>query len=89
MTRFTVVWKADALDDLADIWLKSGDRDRIVSVAESIDLELTVDPNWKSEELSEGLLALTLPPLRIIFAINDADRQVEVYQIKTLPTDRK
>ena len=87
MTRYTVVWKADALDDLADIWLNSTERDRIVSVAESIDLELTVDPRWKSEELSEGLLALVLPPLRILFAINEDDRQVQVYRIKTLPKD--
>ena len=84
MTRYTVIWQADALDDLADIWLESSNRDRIVSVAESIDLELAVDPFWKSREMSEGLMELVLPPLRILFVINEEDRQVKVYRIKPI-----
>ncbi len=84
MTRFTVIWALEALDDLAEIWLNSNDRDKVVSVAESIDLELTVDPFWKSRQLSEGLHAVEIPPLRILFSVNDADRLVEVAQIKLI-----
>ena len=85
MTRFTVVWEPEAYDDLADIWLHASDREKIVSVSESIDLELTVDPFWKSVELSEGLRALNLPPLRILFSVNLKDRLVEVDRIIRIP----
>ena len=83
--RFTVVWEPEAYNDLADLWLNAVDRDRIVFLAESIDLELTVDPFWKSAELSEGLRALNLPPLRILFTVNVEDRVVDVERIIRLP----
>ena len=83
--RFTVVWEPEAYNDLADLWLNSVDRDRIVFLAESIDLELTVDPFWKSAELGEGLRALNLPPLRILFTVNVEDRVVDVERIIHLP----
>ena len=81
MNRFTVVWTTEAVEQLTEIWLVATDRETIVSAAESIDLELAVDPFWNSRELSEGLRSLVLPPLRIVFSINLEDRLVEVARI--------
>ncbi len=79
--RFTVVWEPQAYEDLAAVWLNAVDREKIVFLAESIDLELTVDPFWKSTELSEGLRALNLPPLKILFSVNVEDRLVDIERI--------
>ena len=85
MNRFTVVWTKEAIEQLAGIWLDAADREKIVSIAESVDLELAVDPFWKSSELREGLRALNLPPLRILFSVSLEDRLVEVARITRLP----
>ena len=81
MNRFTVVWTKEAIEQLAETWLVAADREKIASVAESIDLELAVDPYWKSLEISEGIRALVLPPLRILFSVSVEDRRVEVARI--------
>ncbi len=85
MSRFTVVWTNEAIEQLAEIWLDAADREKIVSVAESVDLELAVDPYWKSLEMSEGIRALVLPPLRILFSVSAEDRLVEVARITWIP----
>ena len=84
MNRFTVVWTPDAVEQLADLWLRAANREVIVSVVESLDLELTVDPFWKSLELTEGLHYLDLPPIRAVFSVDSANRLVEVARIRLL-----
>ena len=83
MTRYTVVWLQSSLDELADIWLNSGDRAAVASAADQIDGELAEDPGTKGFELSEGLRAFYVQPLRILFAVREDDRIVEVVKVKT------
>ena len=68
MTRYTVVWPQSSLDELADIWLNSSDRDAVTTAAHQIDRELAEDPATKGLHLSEGLRALYVQPLRVLFA---------------------
>jgi hypothetical protein len=41
-----------------------------------------VNPTTKGVELSEGLRALSQPPLRVLFSVNDLDRLVEVLRVR-------
>jgi hypothetical protein len=78
MTRYTVVWVQSAIDALADLWLQSADRNAIAQATHEIDHELAEDASTKGRDLSEGLRSLRVPPLKVIFAVNEDDRIVEV-----------
>ena len=82
MTRYTVVWPQSSLDELAEIWLKSSDRAAVTSAAHQIDQALAEDPGRKGLEVSEGLRALYVEPLRILFVARDDDRIAEVVRVK-------
>ena len=85
MTRFTVTWLEDAQNELAELWLEANDRSAITSATHAIDRELAEDAASKGEDVSEGLRSLTVPPLRVIFAVSEDDRIVEVMQAKPSP----
>lgn len=82
MTRYMVVWPKGAEDDLARIWLDASDRDRVAAAARAIDTQLGENAAVKGLELSEGLRALYERPLRVLFAVRDEDRIVEVLRVK-------
>ncbi len=84
MTRHTVVWVQSAQDDLADLWLTSTDRNSVTVAAHGIDQELSQDGATKGTALSEGLRALFVPPLRVLFAVRDDDRIVEVLRVRRI-----
>ena len=84
MIRYTVVWPKAAQDELAELWIAAQDRDAIASAANSIDAELSENAPVKGVELSEGLRALFAPPVRVLFAVRDEDRVVEVLRVRRL-----
>jgi hypothetical protein len=43
MTRYTVVWLQSALEELADIWLQSPDRNNIAAATHRVDVVLAED----------------------------------------------
>jgi hypothetical protein len=84
MTRYTVVWVASALEELAELWSLGPDRNAIAQATDAIDRELAIDASSKGIELSEGLRALYSPPLRILFAVREDDRVAEVLQVRRM-----
>jgi len=84
MIRYTVVWVDSAQNELAELWTDGPDRDAITAAAHAIDQELAIDPQNKGGELSEGLRAIFLPPLRALFTVREDDRIVEVLRVKRL-----
>ncbi len=84
MTRYTVVWPQGAQDELAEMWLSSADRTAVTAAVDWLDRELAEDAPSKGIELREGLRALFVPPLRVLFAVREADRVVEVLRIRRL-----
>lgn len=84
MTRYTVVWARDAVNDVADLWLVAGDRDEIALASHRIQQDLAADATAKGVEVSEGLRALNVPPLRILFSVREDDRVVEVLCVKRI-----
>lgn len=84
MTRYTVVWVQSAVDELADIWLQAPDRNVVTAASHAIDQILAEDAPMKGTELSEGLRAIFVPPLRCIFTIREDDRIIEVLRVRVL-----
>ncbi|MDV6033471.1 MAG: hypothetical protein F9B45_25960 [Phycisphaera sp. RhM] len=84
MTRYTVVWLRDAIDELGNIWLAAQDRDAVTATSAEIDRELASDATAKGKSLSEGLRVYDAPPLRAVFSVSDPDRTVEVARVRTL-----
>lgn len=84
MIRYTVVWPSGSEDELAQIWIHAQDRLAVTAAADAIDQQLSVDALTKGIELSEGLRALFAPPLRVLFAVREDDRIVEVLRVRRL-----
>ena len=77
----TVVWKASALDQLAEVWLQAADRQAVTTATAQVDNLLGVDPLGCGADLREGLRVVEIQPLRVIFAVQDEDRLVEVARV--------
>lgn len=77
----TVVWKAAALDDLADIWTSAPDRAAVTAAADVIDATLRVDPYTWSESRSGATRVMVVPPLVVSFDVSDPDCLVTVQAV--------
>jgi hypothetical protein len=78
VSRYTVVWLQDAVDELGVIWLAATDRDAVTAASAEIDRALATDVATKGKPLSEGLRVFGAPPLRAVFSISKLDRKVAV-----------
>jgi predicted trehalose synthase len=84
VSRYTVVWLQDAINELGDIWLAATDRNAVSEASEEIDRALQSDAATKGKLLSEGLRVYDASPLRAVFSVSDSDRKVEVARIRLL-----
>jgi len=83
---YTVAWLKSAQDLLASIWINASNRQAIADAADAIDAQLRADPYAYSESRANKERVLLLPPLGVLFEVEDADSFVIVYavwQIKT------
>lgn len=78
--RYTVVWTPFALGLLADLWLRSPDRNAVTAAQYVIDQLLRVDPHTRGMPFF-GDRALAVLPLHIRFSINPLDMIVEVFDV--------
>lgn len=84
MNRYTVVWVRSAEDELVELWIASSDRSAVAAATHEIDRQLTTDPALKGEPLREGLRALNVPPVRVLYSVSDDDRIVEVAVVRAI-----
>ena len=82
MTRFTVIWSQAAQDRLAQFWIAATDRAAVSAAANAIDRELAEDPGEKGVEVAPAIFELTVLPLRVLYEVSEADRQVKVAGVK-------
>jgi plasmid stabilization system protein ParE len=78
--RFTVIWTQSALDSLADLWNHSLNRNAITVAQHIIDQLLKNDPYEKGVDFYGDRL-LVVPPLQVIFSLNDLDMQVVIHTV--------
>ncbi len=81
MTRYTVLWREDVQNDLAQLWLQSTRRQQISTAADQIDAELLIDAHLKGQAVAGGGKAISIPPLVARFRVDDGDRKVYVEAI--------
>ena len=84
MDRFTVVWLERAEQQLIAIWLDADDRQAVTTATAWIDSALTIGARNEGEEVAEGLMRFTVPPLEVLFSVREDDRIVEVARIRRL-----
>ncbi len=94
--RFTVIWSDEALRELAEQWLKTPNTER-QAFTERVDW---VDHALQENAHQKGVLIPGLAPYRLLappdfyepptvallYEVSDADRIVQVLQLRTIPT---
>jgi hypothetical protein len=85
MIRFTVTWREDAIQELAQLWIDGNIRGAISAAALQIDSELSRDPLIKGQEVSEGLRRIDMKALRAYYIVSQEDRKVEIVGVRHAP----
>jgi plasmid stabilization system protein ParE len=80
--RYTVVWKKSAADRLAEIWMAAADRGAVSVAADNIDAALRNNPLECGESRDENTRILIVPPLAVLYEVDQADRRVTVLAIR-------
>jgi mRNA-degrading endonuclease RelE of RelBE toxin-antitoxin system len=83
--KYFVDWELDPLGALAAIWLQVKDRKVVTQAQARIDQALSVDPHGVGHSLTEGLYALEVHPLRVLYEIDDGTKVVTVVSVNHLP----
>ena len=81
MKNYSVVYLAEAEEELISIWENASDRTRIADAANAADEILATSPQRRSVYLGEELWRLDVEPLRFYFAIREEDRVIEVSNV--------
>src|SRR5438477_9233746 len=86
MSRFMVVYSKVAEDQLAQAWLDAGpERNAVTTAANAMETMLASDPLGCGEPEHEGLRKLEIPPLRVLYAVEQDDLRVRVVLVRLLP----
>jgi plasmid stabilization system protein ParE len=76
---FSVVWTADAENDLAAVWLAAADRAAVTAAAHAIERDLRLDPLAVGESRESSVKRVVFAePLGIAFSVIVDDRTVYV-----------
>lgn len=81
MKRFTVTWRDDVADQLAELVVKhwsSPLAQRIADAADSIDRELSRHPERIGHALVENVRLIVVDPLAVEYAVYTGDREVKL-----------
>jgi plasmid stabilization system protein ParE len=78
---FTVDWRPAGLNELADIWLQTADRNAVTQATHRLDERLQRGPIGESESREAGRRILIEPPLGVLFRVDDAKRIVYVLTV--------
>jgi hypothetical protein len=79
--NFTVVWKSDSQNDLADLWIAASDRAAITKAADTIDRLLCQDPFANSESRTGNNRIMIVPPLAVSYDVSEEDCLVTVWAV--------
>ena len=82
--NYSVDWEDDALATLAVIWTGTPNRQAVTAAQTEIDRLLASNPLAHGRPSSEGLYAITVPPLHAQYEILDANRSVKVVSVSEL-----
>jgi len=79
--NYTVVWKPDAENELADVWLKTTDRSDLAVAANRLEQALGRNPSGIGEAV-HGITRIVFEgPLGVVYDVSDDDRLVTVLKL--------
>ncbi|HET6575498.1 MAG TPA: hypothetical protein VFG68_17985 [Fimbriiglobus sp.] len=79
--NFTVIWLPLAQNELAQVWLDATDRNAVTAASNRIDQRLAADPVSEGESRSADERITFDPPLRVVFRVAAATRDVFVLSV--------
>jgi ParE toxin of type II toxin-antitoxin system, parDE len=81
---FQVEWDQDALDELATLWTKANpdERQALTAASHTIDQRLKTDPRSEGESRAEDRRVMFVPPLVVIFQIEDDSQTALVLHVR-------
>ena len=79
--KYQVLWTPTAERDLAEVWLRAGDRASITSAAESVDRLLEDDAHARGESRLGDLRVMFISPLGVSFEAHQQDRVAYVLAV--------
>lgn len=79
--NYTVVWKHEAEDELADFWLMATERQAVADAAYRLERELGNDPLTAGESRDATTRVAFDGPLGVFYEISDADRLVTILKV--------
>jgi hypothetical protein len=79
-----VTFTRDALDSLAREWLNATDRNAVAHAGDEIERRLASDPHHNGTDVREGLRQIMLHPLKVQFTIEEDDRLVTIWTVRTV-----
>lgn len=83
--KWTVIYRPEAADELAAIWLDATDRAAVTTAANSIDQQLGNNPLAAGESREGDSRVLWEDPLVVFFDVNPQDCSVTVWGIYHQP----
>lgn len=78
---WTVVWKPSAEQHLANMWIGAADRQAITDAANQRELFLKYLPDQIGESRDGDRRILIVPPLAVVYKVDDMDRKVTVLAV--------
>jgi mRNA-degrading endonuclease RelE of RelBE toxin-antitoxin system len=82
--RYNVIVRPTALEDLAEIWLTSSNRQEVTDASNHMDHILGHDPGQQGTVTFDTIRSIRIGPLGITFEVIDADRIVYVLSVEAL-----
>ena len=79
--NFAVIWLPAALNQLADLWTAAPDRAAVTAASYRLDERLAADPLTEGESRDGGDRIAFERPLRVIFRVSEATREVHVVSV--------
>jgi hypothetical protein len=74
---FTVIWAESVIEQLAGLWLDTGDKGRFSGAIAEIDRVLSTSPHAAGRLLHEGIMVCSRDGVSVLFEIRDNEREAE------------
>lgn len=73
--NFTVEWSAEALNQLADVWMASDDRAGVTAASYRIEATIRADPLGAGESRGDDLQRFVFdPPLAVVYLVYPSEQ---------------
>jgi hypothetical protein len=83
--KWTVIYRPDAADELAAVWLRAANRQAVADAANAIDQQLGTEPDTAGESREGNSRILCEGELTVLFDVNEQDRTETVWGVSHQP----